>query len=252
MKLAMTLGELVATVSDFNNWNYAEKIRFFAWFLHTHRNVDEFQPADVRACFDILNIDPPSSISSFLAAMVKRRPREALYGSGYRLEKRVREQYDEKFGKRVATAQLHKLLEALPPRISATAARTYLVETLVCLRHGAFRAAVVMAWNLAFDHVCNWILSRHLAAFNAQLPLSFPKAPLHTIAVRDDFSELKEFQVLQVARSAGFLSQAAHKILREKLARRNLCAHPSTAVVTQLTAEDCIIDLMENVVLALS
>jgi len=38
-----------------------------------------------------------------------------------------------------------------------------------------------------------------LADFNTQLPKSFPKADLKAVRTRDHFTELKEFQVLQVA-----------------------------------------------------
>jgi hypothetical protein len=43
----------------------------------------------------------------------------------------------------------------------------------------------------------------------------------------DDFQELKQSQVLQVCKSANIISGSIHKILKEKLERRNIAAHPS-------------------------
>ena len=108
-----------------------------------------------------------------------------------------------------------------------------------------------MAWNLAYDHLCEFVLANHLAAFNTQLPRSFPRADISAIAKRDDFSELKESQVLQVCRSANITSGSLQKVLKEKLDRRNVAAHPSGVATSQLTAEEFIKDLIENVVLKL-
>jgi hypothetical protein len=57
--------------------------------------------------------------------------------------------------------------------------------------------------------------------------------------------------VLQVAKSANIISGSVHKILKEKLDRRNIAAHPSNVTVSKLTAEDVILDLVQNVVLKL-
>ena len=66
----------------------------------------------------------------------------------------------------------------------------------------------------------------------------------------DDFNEeLKESQVLEICNSAGIITGNIHKILKEKLDRRNSAAHPSDVEIGQLQAEHFIDDLMRNVVL---
>ena len=106
-----------------------------------------------------------------------------------------------------------------------------------------------MTWNLAFDHLCSVILSKHLAAFNTQLTKTYPKAKPSSIAARDDFGAFKESEVLQVAKSANIISNSIHKVLKEKLDRRNVAAHPSGVSIAPQTAEEFIIDLVNNVVL---
>ena len=108
-----------------------------------------------------------------------------------------------------------------------------------------------MAWNLTYDHLCEFVLRTDLLRFNTQLPKTYPKADIISVAKRDDFSVLKESQVLQVCASSGIISGSLHKILKEKLDRRNVAAHPSGVTILEPTAEEIIRDLIENIVLRL-
>ncbi len=172
-------------------------------------------------------------------------------GGRFELTRTAREQLDSALGRRETTVAVETLLKNLACQLTVPAERAYLDEALTCFRHGAFRAAIVMAWNLAYDHLCKVILGdlRRLDSFNAQLAKSFPKAGIAAINVRDDFEALKEAQILQVAKSANVISGSVHKILKEKLDRRNTAAHPSNVAISRLTAEDFVFDLVQNVVL---
>lgn len=248
----MQLTDFANSIVGFNDWTHADKIKFFGWFVHSTKEMQHFAAADIRGCYEELGLDQPTSISPFLAAMDGRRPREAIKTrNGFVLERRIMDDMQRRFGSRPSTVALDRALSELPTRIPDLVERTYLDETLACLRGGAFRAAVVMAWNLAYAHLCDVILRSHIAEFNAQLPKSYPKADVQTVRTRDDFSELKESQILQVAKSASIISGSLHKVLKEKLDRRNVAAHPNGIVVSQVTAEDCIRDLVENVLLRL-
>jgi hypothetical protein len=246
------LQALVNQINSFPKWSHADKIRFFSWFLHHHRGLETFAPGDLTKCFHELNVQGPTSVQPFLAAMGKRKPKEILKRkSGYCLERAVREDLTQKYGRREATVAVDKLLSDLPQRIPNVAERGYLDEALVCFRYEAFRAAIVMTWNLAYDHLCEFVLAKHLAAFNTQLPKSFSKPGISAVARRDDFSELKEYEVLHACRSAHIISGSLHKVLKEKLDRRNVAAHPSGVATSRLTAEGFIKDLIDNVVLKL-
>jgi len=127
-----------------------------------------------------------------------------------------------------------------------------LQEALACYRVGAFRASIVMTWNLAYDHLRRWIMSdsNRLAALNAAILVRYPKKAL-TIALADDFDDLKESEILEACRTAKLLSKNVFDILKEKLGRRNKAAHPSSIVVSQHQADDTITDLVNNVLLVL-
>lgn len=248
----MTLEDLVSGISNFTRWTHAEKIRFFGWYLHSKKNKDWFQPADIRACYSSLGLAEPTNISQQLINFGQKKPKEVLHNSkGYALEKRVKDSLEAKYGQRASTVQVLQILSDLPQKIPSVNEKIFLQEALICFRHKAFRASMVMCWNLAYDHLCEYVMNKHIADFNLQLPKTYPKADISAIIKKDDFSELKESQVLQVCRSAGITTNDAHKILKEKLDRRNTAAHPSSVVIAPQTAEEYIIDLITNVVLKL-
>ncbi|MBD2539810.1 hypothetical protein [Coleofasciculus sp. FACHB-SPT36] len=248
----MQLQDIVSSITDFSVWSHAQKICFFAWYIHSYRNQERFNQADLRACYDELYLDKPSNVSPYLAQLRDRKPKEVVQDKrGYYLVRQVREKFELEYGQRQTAIQVEQLLLDLPDKVSDLAEQVFLQEAIACFRCGAFRAAIVMSWNLAFDHLCNYVLKLHLTAFNMQLPIKYPKRHITPIATRDDFSELKEFDVIEICKSAKIISGNLQKILQEKLRRRNMAAHPSSEVISQLQAEDFISDLVNNVVLKL-
>jgi hypothetical protein len=111
-----------------------------------------------------------------------------------------------------------------------------------------------MAWNLAFHHLLRWILAdgSRLVNFNAALAAKFPKKAPASVCRMEDFEELKEAEIIEICRTAKLCSKNIIEILREKLKRRNIAAHPSQVVLTQHQADDAISDLVNNVMLSLT
>jgi hypothetical protein len=251
------LQELIKRVAEFDGWNHAEKIRFFAWFLHAHEKKDRFNSGDINDCFSALHVQPPSNIGPFLSAMEKKNPKDLMKdGRGYSMVKGVRDAYQSKYGQREITVQIAKMLEDLPAKVPDLAEQEFLKEALTCLRNHAFRAAIVMTWNLAYFHLIQHVLKHKLAEFNAQYPITYKdkhaKAKMKTLATYDDFSiDLKESEVLQICKSATIINNDVYKILDRSLGRRNSAAHPSSVTVSHLQTEDTISDLVQNVILTL-
>lgn len=252
------LNELVHRIHDFSGWKHADKIRFFAWFLHAVQKKERFSTRDIASCYEALHLERPSSIAPFLASMETRKPKELLReGDSFVLERRVRQEFDGKYGQREITVEVARLLTELPERVPDLAEKDFLREALICYRHGAFRAAVVMCWNLAYFHLCSYILKNGLAAFNTQYPVRYPdkhrRARVPVISTYDDFSvDLKESEVVEISKSAALITNDEYKILNEKLGRRNSAAHPSLSHISQLQAEAFIDDLIRNIVLRLA
>jgi hypothetical protein len=215
------LNQRITSIDGFSSLGHADKIRFFAWYLHEAEGKDAFEQKHITECFDVLGMQrPPGGIGTYLVRMADRKPPELLRRNGrYELERRARDVLAAQYGQNQVLAKIDQLVAQLPSRLSNAGERVFLEEMLVCLRNGASRSCVVMAWNLAYSHLCEFVLANKLVDFNLQLPKSCPKAGIAAIAKYDDFACLKEFEVLKVCKSAHITSNSVDKILNEKLAR---------------------------------
>lgn len=246
----IALERIIHMIPDFSAWNHAEKIRLFSWYV-ARSGTEPFKTSDIENCFDGLRLKKPSAIAPFLRAMANREPPQLIHCAGtFRLERHFLQSFNDRFGVSEPALILSRDLEQLQERLTDEVERSYLKETLLCLAHGAHRASILMAWNLSFHHLVQWIVSHRLDVFNEQLSKTYPKLGFRAQGI-DDFTYLKEDQVLTVARSARLISNSVFKITKEKLDRRNAVAHPSRLVVGSGTAEEYVRDVIDNIVLSL-
>ena len=247
------LRSLVRRFPDFETWDISKQLPLIAWFLLRACNKEIFGVSDVKHCLeDYLHIKPVFRLSIELSRcpdIVRCESGNTLIG--YALHWRIRDKYDQQLLSTARAIQINKLLKDLPAKIPIAEEKTFLEETLTCYESGANRAAIVMCWNLAFSHLCNFILkdTSRLTTFNQELLKKFPKAK--AINVYDDFSPFKESEVLEVCHSAKLINKNQYTILKEKLNNRNMAAHPSTVIFTQIDVEHYILHLINNVVLGL-
>jgi len=168
----------------------------------------------------------------------------------------TRAKLDEKYGEHETTIAVSKLLKELPGKVADEAECIFLKEAISCYHHRNFRAAIIMAWNLTYDHLLRWILvdTGRKAAFQASIAggLGPKKATAMTITDRESFEDLKESETLDICGNAGlFPSANIKKILDMQLTKRNLAAHPTLQEIGAAQADDAITSLVQNVVLVL-
>jgi hypothetical protein len=251
----MELADFVSQISNFSARTHSEKIKIFGWYLRTHRKKERFTLAEVRGCYDALDLLLSPNMSTEFTRLVEKR--ELLKNAqGYSLERRVSEQLTAQYGEHETTIAVTKLLAELPGKIADDAERTFLQEALTCYRHRAMRAAIVMSWNLAYDHLVRWVLKdpKRLTDFNANIPgrIGATRAAKVTIVEREDFEKLTEKEVIDICGSAGlFSSHNIKQILETQLTKRNMAAHPSLVEIGPAQADDAITSLVNNVVLKL-
>lgn len=248
----MDIAQFIVSIPGFSSKNHPERIKAFGWFLHMHTGQGRFTAADMRRCYDLAHLDQPKNMSRFLESLTEKRPPELLKDSGgYRLSHGLRQALDRTYGKVDAVLVVEKMLAELPGKIANEGERLFLDEALICYRHQAFRAAIVMMWNLAYDHVARWVMAdpQRLADFHAGIAKRNPKKAHLKIVRRDDFEELKEDETVDIVGGLPDISGGVKKILKEKLGRRNTYAHPSTLKVERAQVDDMITDLVNNVVL---
>jgi len=240
----MTLDVLVMRISKFAALSYTDKVRIFMWHIHTHQRRERIAPSDLTACFDALHIPQPANISQILRQLVDKS--EVLKDrQGHRLSRPLRERYDAQYGSRIETVEVDQLLSSLPASLPHTAQQEYLAEAIACFRHGAFRAAIVMTWNVAYDHLLTVVAVRSLAGFNNQMATMFG-GKKKAVTSKFEFQRLKESEVIEVCNAGSIISKEVAKVLNDKLDKRNSAAHPSGSTIDKLQAEAYISDLIKN------
>jgi hypothetical protein len=251
----MTLTELPRRIPDYATLKEIDVIKLIIWWAHTYGQREHVSNEYLRLCYGTIGrAVPDGGFSSYFKSLEERKPKHLIRSrEGYKLEHRISDELTERYGQRDATIHIERILTELPSKLAKPDERTYLEETLICIRHKAFRAAVVMAWNLAYDHFCYWILAdqSRLTNFNSAAPKRFPGMKYAAVTNREGFSEMKESHVIAIASSADVITKNVARVLEEKLTRRNMAAHPSDVSTLQSTAEEVIRDLVENVVLKL-
>ena len=250
----MDAREFVASDPDFARKNHPKRIKAFGWFLHVHEQRERFNAGDIRRCYDVCDLNQPANMARFLESLSEKTPPELLHDAGgYRLSQPIRGQLEREYGGVDSVVTIERMLADLPGKLSDEGERVFLVETLLCYRYKAYRAAIVMVWNLAFDHLLRWVLADpgRLMEFNAGIAKRNPSKAKVVIDSRDDFEDLKEDEIIDIVGHVSGISNGLKRLLKEKLGRRNTYAHPSLLHVERAQVDDMITDLINNVVLVL-
>ncbi|WP_407181288.1 hypothetical protein [Bradyrhizobium sp. STM 3562] len=251
----MKLSELVDQVADFDKLPPREKIQLFAWYLHTHKGQEHFGSDNIRACFKELHLIPGDVGKYVLRMATMNTPDLARERTGFKLTRTIRSQLDAKYGSHPSMQAVSKLLNDLPGIVPDMAEKVFLAEAIDCYRVRAYRACIVMVWNLAYSHLLEWILrdQTRLDKFNDAISRRYQNLKNIHITKYDDFGDcLQERQVLEIANTADLYNSGIFKILKKELDRRNTSAHPSSVKIVQSQADDMITDLVNNVVLTLT
>jgi hypothetical protein len=168
----------------------------------------------------------------------------------------VGQEVDDKLGRGevaiIERSEVSESLRALDLRLKDERERIILSDALRCLECKAFRATIVMGWNLAYERLRGWIFrsrKNRLQRFNAVLTTKQRTASKthEPIAIYEDFFELGERLVVDVAYEAKLFRKHTHQVLLNALTERNHFAHPSSRQATAATATGYIENLVVNV-----
>lgn len=234
-------------------------VDYFAYFLSEHKSQPEFSPEDINSIFHTLKIDTFPGLRNYLNLEAKKKIRKGKKyikkGKVYHLERSylnlIKRQFLTVSGhpKRTGVANKLKELHAL---LTDPNQQSFAKEALDCFQIGAFRASIVLIWILTLDHLIEYILNNQsrLHDFNDALSRQTKKQYKSLIiSTKDDFTEIKESDLVEIIRSAKIISNSVRKILDEKLIIRNSAAHPSGIVIDDHKATEFCTDLLNNVVI---
>lgn len=224
-------------------------IELFVYFLTVEFGQEAATPRQVNACFEACDLSIPGNVSARLSEGLKgKKPRYLKTKSGYKLQRHMREALSKQLGAETVTAQTSATLRGLEHKLPAGADKEFLKEAIDCFEAGANRAAIIMTWILAIDHLFAYIIAHKVTDFNAALAKD-KGVKISAVSQRDDFNEIKESKFIELCRAAGIISNDVRKILDQKLGTRNSCAHPSGIIVNKSKTMDFIEDLVDNVVM---
>lgn len=250
--MTLSFGDFFEAQKRFAGLSHSDQIIRTGWYIHEELKIDRFDTTRINALFKEIHVPPPPS-SVYLPRLAGRRPAQVLRDRrGYCLEGKTRRSLSEQLGQHPTTVMVSQLLQELANRVTDPVERIYLEETMRCYKAAAFRAAIVMAWNLAFDHLRRWLFSdpSRVDLFNAALATRYPKLGI-SVKQSGDLDDIKESIVIDGLQTAKLISKDIEQMLREKLRKRNSAAHPSSIQISQPQADDVITDLTQNLILAM-
>ncbi len=120
-------------------------------------------------------------------------------------------------------------------------------EVVKCYEIGAFRSAIIMMWNLALNHLYDFVLAHKTVEFNSALTTKYARRAKF-VSKKEDFANYRESEIIEVLKIGGIIDKNVRKILDQKLGIRNTFAHPSTVIATESKVVDIIEDLLKNVI----
>lgn len=257
MESSITKDEIeifTSSVKVFFDLKSTEQIDYFVYFLTIEKQLATTQATAIRNCFLLVDISPYSNISQYLNNNTKGKnklpPKFLRIKDGFQLHRSLKTSIESSIDKKPLKAKANKDLRLLLTHITNPAQNEFLKEAIDCLEISAYRASIVMVWNLTIDHLFAYILKHKLSAFNSALALNTDKRiKITSVGDRDDFNEMPENKFIEFCRVAKIISNDIRKILDTKLGIRNTFAHPSNLKVSETKAIEFIEDLVNNVIL---
>lgn len=152
------------------------------------------------------------------------------------------------------TGAVSRQLRNLPSCLKLNETQERLLqETVLCIESGAYRAGAVMAWNLAYDFMRQWVFDNRLQIFNEALKKNHVDrngSPcFDAIGDYEDFFKRKsgERTVIDTWFFVDIIGEKLRDSLRHYLQRRNDYAHPSFKTPSAEQTNAYVKDLVEIV-----
>lgn len=227
--LRMTLGEFLHPLSKASQRDLVLAVMYY---LKRYEDKGAVTTADIAAAFKRAKHARGKRIANLAAVMNGAVPYVESPGSDGRHllwaltdtgEKHVRKLHDLP----EAEAEVEHdvgTLQKLAEKIADEAVRNYVEEAVVCLRAGALRATTVFLWTGAVVTLRDKVWTHGAAAIDAALRSHNPKS--RDFKKKDDFSYVKDADLLQIAQDLSVLDKSEKTVLGQALDLRNNCGHP--------------------------
>jgi hypothetical protein len=130
-------------------------------------------------------------------------------------------------------------------KITDANTRAFLSEAIECCERKLYRAAVVLSWEGALSLLYNEIVSKYLAAFNAEAARR--DAKWRPAKNQDGLTRMDEYKFLEVIESLSVIGKNVKDDLQICLKTRNSCGHPNSFKLGEAKVAAHIESLLLNV-----
>lgn len=246
--MALKISDLLDKVEGFENLTQKEQVKLMSFFFCVEHQVDSFLPSQIRSCFENESLRVPANVNNEVKKLTDEKPPTFVKkGSRYTFERNAKKSLESVYLGSTHKQIISTTLRELIPKLKSKEQQSFLEEAISCFEIKSFRASIVMAWLLTMDTIYEFVLTKKLSEFNNAIQ-EHGKYKKIVISIKDNFSDIKESDFIELLRIAKIVSNDTRKILEEKLAFRNTCAHPNTVVIKETKAISFVEDIIENVV----
>jgi len=137
------------------------------------------------------------------------------------------------------------LLRKLLPTLGNAEVRAFIEEAIGCVEYSLLKAGVVFTWVGAVAVLHDHIVTKHLAAFNADAKSIDPK--WRPAKNADGLTVMKESDFLDTLVRIGVIGKNVKTELKQCLDLRNSCGHPNSLKIGEAKVQSHIETLVLNV-----
>ncbi|SIT88117.1 hypothetical protein [Pontibacter indicus] len=245
----MTVHELIEQTADFEKLQQVEQIKLIAFFHCKEHSKEFFETKHIKEEFEKHSLVTPAGITSLIPRMRKSKPPVfILTKNGNSIHRTIKKELEEQYFGSSHKKEVSQTLRDLLNDIQGGEQKRFLEEAISCFEIKSYRAAITMTWLLTIDCLYDYVLNpTRINTFNQAIQ-SHGKYKKIVVSKKDDFSDIKESDFIELLRVAKLISNDTRKILDEKLGVRNSCAHPNSLDVLDYKAIGFIQDLVINVI----
>lgn len=244
----ITITSLIDQTENFSMLSQKEQVKLMGYFWSIENQSQKFNSKDIKIAFEKENLKLPSNISDCFLKLTKDKPQKILQNKdGFSFERNARKELDIIYQNNPHIKQTSSTLRGLISKLTGIEQQSFLEEAISCFEIKSYRASIVMTWLLAMDTIYEYVIANKLVEFN-QAVQAHGKYKKITFSLKDQFTDIKETDFLELLRTGKIITNDVRKILEEKLDFRNTCAHPNSIIIKYSKAISFIEDLVENVI----
>ena len=245
----MTVHDFLENITDFDDLTKKEQVKLIAFFHCVENKKQHFTANDIKKEFESNSLLTPSNISAEITRLKKSKPIILIETKeGFSFHRTAKKELGETFLGTTHKRDVSNSLRDLISELNGDEQKNYLEEAISCFEIKSFRASIIMTWLLAIDVIYEFVLlTKNLSAFNSAIQ-THGKYKKITVVSKDDFSNIKESDFIELLRVAKLITNDTRKILDEKLGVRNSCAHPNSMKILDYKAIGFIQDLVINII----